>query len=1120
MTSQRGVSINSSLASRTISLIPLLLLATSLYFPDPLIRSLTSIIFLLLMPYGFVSLLSEPLSVRIALTPVIGVFLSVLIILTGVLANNTELVVPALALLALLSAIIGVLTGSKEKSSVEVPLDYFLEILLLSIFFIVEFSVAYPGILRMISNDLLYHQSYARKLVTSPSKYNMWSYLGYHSILASVFAISSPDVLSLMISASILNFFAFLMVAASFTKLPYREEALFLWSLLTGFGWLAAVKYGIDVKGLEAVNNASYKSLVWSQPVFFWALPLTFAIGMLALLIYVDAFTESKYKSLLIFVLTSTAFLVHVAEAILFTAYLFVMALLFGKRRESALGATAAGALLTILYLTPGIYSGNVPSSSKYLLAASVAALVVSEFRDRLLSGIERIIKLLSGRRREISVFLLSILTTGLIIWLLHMDEVDVDSLYYLGHVPWFFYPTMLGISAFLAIIQLRSRFRLEYAVLVLVSLALGRLVTYFKLMGFTLAYWEYRFPLYASLGIAVLAAPFFANLRKKTGKEWTAALLLGLIFFSGYATTAVSVQTWYNINEYGTGLILPTDFEFAVKSKFFETHRMPALVLTSYSSAMVPLLNPPSTLKQMVPWLSSGPEIPLYIFNSITSRKEVAALFTVSDLGFLEKSNASFSYLRRFMGPLLSYPSLTPIYLRPAVSPVSNLTMILPADTYLRRRALVAYELIRRQLPPHTVYLSDDPAAPDGVFIGTRLDKVTIDEDLPDDPYDLRWVYIWGNFSRGLKVSGNRNVAISSYQLENGTYEIRACGIMTGYVGVIYSFKNFDNYRILQVFLENGVAVERQVNEGKVKSGKPIPVPIKASDSCLNVTLTSNGTISAVVNGKAINLLGDELGVVGLETSDFSGTIQGHVRGVHRIQMANASIVLDVVEGELAEWVNQAFKNISKARAEFDLKINVPRGEIKRVKPVAASVDLEASGNVVITGRPVWRDRDGRRIYLNESIVTIRASKVSFKGGEGFYIDLIVEGVESNWTDGGRALIRFRTPLEMNAQGRVILHRFHYIRGYVGKAVTVNVSAANLTVIAADNSLVFSKAEIPVKTPIKTAMWRTFDETRYLSESFIIIIALTSVLLYIDRKYYWEQPYIYKKRRKKKERR
>ncbi len=1111
---QHEVKISPSLISRILSLTPIPLLIVSLVFPDPLIRSLVSIIFLLVMPYGFVSMLDEPLTVRVALTFTIGIFLSALIILIGI-STTTGLVVPALALLSSLSTIVGILR-SKKESSVDVPINYLLEVLILSVFFLIEFSAAYPGILRMVSNDLLYHQSYARKLVLNPSKYNMWSYLGYHSILATAYEVSSPDVLSLMISASVLNFFAFFMVAASFTKLSYREEALFLWSLLTGFGWLAVIKYGNDVKGLEAANNAAYKSIVWSQPIFFWALPLTLAIGVLSLLIYVDSFTKGRWKPLLVFVLICTSFLMHVAEAILFVAYLFVMTLLFGKRRESALGSIAAGALLTILYLMPGIYYGNAPSSARYLLAASMAALVISELRDRMLTGIERAISLMSRRRREISAFVLSVLITGLIIWLIHMDEVDVNSLYYLGHVPWFFYPTMLGVTAFLAAIQLRSRFRVEYAVFVLVSLLLGRLITYYKLTGSSLAYWEYRFPLYALLGIAVLAAPLVANLRKRIGREWTAALLLGLIFFSGYATTAESVQMWYNVNEYGTDLILPTDFEFAVKSKFFETHRMPALVLTSYSSAIVPLLNPPSTIKQMVPWLSSGPELPLYTLNSVSSDKEVAALFTISDLGFLEKSNASFSYLRRFMGPLLSYPSLTPVYLKPTVSPESNLTIILPADTYLRRRALVAYELIRRQLPPHTIYLSDDPATPDGLFIGTRSSVITVDEDLPTDPFDLRWIYIWGNFSQGLRVSGKRNVAISSYQLENGTYEIRACGIMTGYVGVIYSFRNFANYRILQIFLENGIAVERSVEGGKVRSGSPVQVPVRVSDNCLNVTLASNGTTSAIVNGKVIGLSGDELGVVGIETSDFSGTVHGHVRGIHRIQKTNASIVLDVIEGELAGWVDQALRNISKARAEFNLKVNVPRGEVKHIKPIAASIDLEASGKVVLRGRPVWIETRKGKIYLNESVVTLRASKVSFKGGEGFYVDLSIEGASSKWADGGKIMIRFRIPLEIRAQGNTTLHRFHYIKGYVGKAVTVNAGAANLTVVAADNSLIFSEVELPGKNLIKKAMWRTFDETRYLGESILMIIVLTSVILYIDKKYYWEPPSTLKRRRRK----
>ncbi|MCS7102894.1 MAG: hypothetical protein NZ992_03315, partial [Candidatus Korarchaeum sp.] len=595
-------------------------------------------------------------------------------------------------------------------------------ILVLASFFFLELALAYPNIFRLTTNDIIYHQDRAWELAERPSDYSAWSYLGFHSLLSVVYLITKADSFSVILTVIPINLAAFLLVASSFSKLKWRSEALFSWSIFTSLGFLAAIRYGTDHNGLDKANEASYRSLIWSQPIFFWGLPLTLAIGLLAFLLYSDLCVKGRRKVAYVFSSTLFAFLVHVAEALVFSAYLILTSILFGGRRYSALGVTLAGVTLYSLYLAPGVYEGATISTSLYLLLAGLLSLVLNEVRERYLGALStKFIAFLSERRNLVVSILLAFYSSGLIVWQLHLGEVKVSDLFYLGHLPWFFYPNLVGIAGLLAIPSLRSKLTEHmqgYSVFALTSLLLGRTLTYLKLSGFNLLYWEYRFPLYAALGLAALSSSLLRRLLELSRSSRLQALLLASLIVFGFSSTALSIQKWNQINKTASGSILAADFDFAVKQSYGEV-RYPVLILSYYSSTVASLMHLRDSMRQFSPWISEGPEVPLLMLKSISKSDEVAVLTTLGDLAFLNGENATYNYLFMFLGPILSVPSLSVVKISEPPVPNSSFSIILPSDVYFMRRGLVAYELVRRELPIHSIYLSDDPRAPTGICVG-----------------------------------------------------------------------------------------------------------------------------------------------------------------------------------------------------------------------------------------------------------------------------------------------------------------------------------------------------------------------------------------------------------------
>ncbi|MDK2373367.1 MAG: hypothetical protein QI197_08340, partial [Candidatus Korarchaeota archaeon] len=869
-------------------------------------------------------------------------------------------------------------------------------------------------------------------------------------------------------------------------SLKWNKEILASWGLFTGLGWIAALKYGLTFEGLTRASEASYNSLVWSHPMFFWGLPFTMGLGLLASMVHVDRRANGPRKVIQIAILSTFAFLLHVVEALLFAICSSLTSLL-GRRRETPVGILTSGILLSLLYSALGGYGSLIPRTSILLILIPMLTLVAVSLLGRW--GLPRVKIELSGK--TLSELLMAIWAAGLVVWILHMDDLNLSSIYQLGQVPWFLYPILLGVLAPLAILSLREGVDSHFLIFVVVSILMGRAITLYKLQGGQVLYWEHRFIFYTALGLAVLSSPL---LRRISRDKKLGGLLLAAIVMAGYSSTVLSVQEWHQMNVRSLGTLNDVDFQFALDNPI--NGRSRALVLTSYTSSLAYLLLPRSYARSPDPWMPEGPETTLLSLYSLFKGGEVSAISTLADLAYLGSRNSSLSYLMMFMGPIVRFPSITTLEVSDPPVPTSKLAIVLPSDTYMMRRALAAYELIREELPIHTTYRSDDPGAPAGLYVGPSSSTVYLNETLPTSLHDLRWLFVIGNFSEGtdgLSSGGGRNLAVTAYELDEGRYDLRACG-SGGYVGLIYGYKGTGDYRILQVYSE-GYAIHRVVSNGEVRSSQPVRLARRGR--CLNISLTLDNGLKAVVNGQIINLPRvDKLGLLGLETGDFKGNLSGRVVGIHRLDWdpPKGSQVLRVDSGPMADWVNIALEDMRKAKERFPGLNLTLKGDGKPPKIVASAFHLSASGSILIRGRPV--EVISGDLEVKQDVV--RAKRAVLRRGEGFYAVFELEGVEGAK---GRVEIRFRLPIEMEINGKVDLNGYHRFGSIVSDLSDVSFKEANLEIVAADKVILLSKIEVPIKST--TSAVRGFNELKYLPESAAVALISFVIIRYLDSKYF-----------------
>ncbi len=1007
---------------------PAILLALPWAVEIPDLRSLLGILFLLTSLYGLTFTI-RPRSPTVSLS--LSFILSSLL-LTIMYGSGFPEPVPSLEALSLISSAVGFIflrmRGDVKGESLEVS-SYSLLLIPSSLLLLSELTLVFRFLPYFITYDPILHQYWARMLADNFHAYSDWYYVGYHSILAFTYEMGGSSPLELVRTSWSLNLIALLLVHKSFSKLKGREISFVTWTAFSGLSWIAWIKYGADMTALEEVEGVTYRSLTWGFPQFLWGFPLTLSIGILSLLIYLHEGLE--HPEFPIYVTLLFLFLLHVVEAVLFSIYVLFRAI-GGKRVP--VSVVLVPLTVIILHFVWGTSMGLILPSLAMLAFGLLALLALGTgFRIQF-----------SGVWPSIRPILASLYLSGILIWIYRMDSLNIHRIQGLGQFPWILYPVLLGVPGFLVLLS-DLRERRAFLVLALSSIVMGKLITIYKLWVGSIPYWEYRFVLYAFLGVSAAAGYQIARMKVRRR-------VLAVILLTSILSTSLSAARWAQIADTAGNVLNPLDVRFMSDSNVSEP-----LLLFSYNSVWVAAYGPPVRwIRSIPPWVARGPEL---VMASLDPFEEVDVLATIYDEALLWGMNASRSYMGGYWKEV---PSISHIRTS-CIDPNSSIAVILPSDTYLRERALDAYRLIGEALPPHTTYLRDDPFAPRGIYLGSPTSLIEVNETLPVDPKDVRWIYVRGPFLRGLRVVGDEGVAVTRFELEEGEFTLEACPEKNnGSVAVIFEYEGPRRYR------EAGIDLIRGTVFGTEDDG---PVP---RSRCYRIVLRVGPEgASLVVNGREFPVDGKG-GVVGLHTVGFFGNLTGWVRGTHRVEgPRRGDVVLSVVPGgdvDLSALLDSYYR---KGQVDSELLIET-RSEVQRVvnswRPgrcglptdVGTARGIKASGSVLIEGRAVWVERkgdvEGERRYLARERSTLNARAARMRGGLGFYVIVEVKGAELNGTplpDG--SLVMFRTPFLLRANGSVQIRDYHRLGRFSTDISSPELKSIQVKVLMGDVAYVFT---------------------------------------------------------------
>ncbi len=1020
LTDERRYRFPCSMVHRTLLLIPLAtILLTYLLRGVPRLESLLAILFLTTSLYGFISSIERS---GLMFSLIMSFILSSLL-LTLLYGSGFPEPVLVMEILSLISSLMGFLHGGGSDLRCDVN-SYSLMLIPAFVFLLAELSLVFNFLPYFITYDPIMHQYWARLLADNPRAYTRWFYVGYHSILAFTYEMAGSSPLDLVITSWTLNLIALLLVHQSFSKLRGRRLSFAAWVTFSGLSWVALLRYGFEAaKALGDVERVTYRSLTWGFPLFLWGFPLTLSLGLLSLLVFLhDEMGDSRKGELLLYASLLLLFLIHVVEAVLFALYSLLRAL---SGRKPPLAVTMVPITLFLLYSTWGV-RGEVLLPTVVMFLLGLTALLSSKVKMR------SVLKGWSSLRP----FLASLYLTGIAIWLYKMGDINTLKMQRLGQVPWILYPVLLGIPGLLILISDLKEGK-PFLILTLSGLLMGKLVTAYKLWVGWIPYWEYRFVLYAFLGVSAAVGCQLSRLRNRK--------VVGLIILLSVLSTPLSVARWKQISTSAGNVLNPADVEFMTS-----TNLSGPLLLFSQNSLWVAAYGPAvEWIRSPPPWIARGPETTMATLGNFS--EDVDVLATLYDEALLWGMNASRSYMR---GYWKSSPSI--FHIRTScIDPNSTVTVILPSDTYLRERAIDAYRLIGDLLPPHTTYLRDDPLAPRGIYLGPPTNTVELDERLPDDPRDHRWIYVRGPFLSGLKVVGDEGIAVTRFELDEGNFSLRVCPEEdNGSMGIIFEYENLRRYREVGLNLTSGT-VYGTGNDG--------PVP---RAPCYEMTLQIGPESGFVVNGHRFPMKAGG-GVLGIHTVGFFGNLTGRVRGRHFVLgPREGDVLLSVVPGgrlDLSPMIDAYYgkgKVNETVRHEISLLFSKLAPESKKCgfpAGLGAAREVEASGSVVMEGRAVWIKEGGMRTYLEEEHSVVSAEKTVFRGGYGFYVVVEVERGSLNGSpvsDG--SLILFRTPLHLKARGEVSVRDYHKLAQFVDDVRNVRLESIDVRVLMGDGVYLF----------------------------------------------------------------
>jgi len=775
----------------------------------------------------------------------------------------------------------------------------FLALLLAMAFYAISFYFTYPGFALLPGTDISRHYASSIVLSRTPDLYISLTYLLAHLHESMFLSLSSPSLVSAQTALVTLNLMlplAFYVMAKPYleridTRLP--SLATLFWVLFTnlygGFAWLHFVNLKLATTSqtqLQLLETSADKTIYGTIYGIFglWYYPNSIALVILMTLIfllYKKEIPTSKYLFLFC-VMTSSLYLTHVVEAVVFALFLAVYGVLSRSKnlriddsiKSSIIGFSFVIVIYYIFLLFSKGHTFALSMSSFYIsLFAPILALLVSLgfrriIKPRLPSFATKLRNNSASFLKTLVLIILFAYIVAFLTWTSVTESFHTGQVATIGLVPWFMYPLMLGMNGLLAIAALyhftqnmksRKVLTLFIAFMIFAFIA-GKAVSIINLHFFNTGYYERRLMCILKLPVAILAPiPVLLSIDRLKEKNINinvktvgSIALIGTVVLYGISTSFLNFEYWSIMAN--DPAYHPSSSEMnainAFKKILDNDPKAWLATITSTSAGMATFAAPADMLgyKQIL-YTSKTPEETLNILYRHPELSHPYLYIHNRDCDNLQKYNCYLDKQLIQMLPIaLDNPEVVIYNISKVVPPVpcSDTVLVIPADhSLLNREFLFSYNILSQGLYNYTVaYDSDENTIAKAETIVVPFDppKNNIIFQSFSDDFNVsleRWLTIKGDWmlQNGSLVGGktgyySEGIIMSPVWAENftATFKVAVTDLdpkVNNHFGLVYSWRDPENYRIALIRIRPDgymYALIRLIENGVYSPWKVLP--------------------------------------------------------------------------------------------------------------------------------------------------------------------------------------------------------------------------------------------------------------------------------------------------------
>ncbi len=778
-------------------------------------------------------------------------------------------------------------------------------------FYVLFFYFIYPEFGISPGTDISRHLSNGIILSRTPDLYTGFSYILFHSFDSTMNTIASAPSIEYFQNVKVfLNLFlpltVYVLAKRFFVKIDKRIPAIatIFYSVFSNFSFLYYMQLKLqetdytvlEMLGRHVAQKAYFGTYYFTQS-FAWFVPQSLGFMIFIFLILLLGIREIP-RSLMIplmSVLLISLSLIHLPQALIFVIFISFFSLMSISKTLRlndcliSIMIAFSGLILSVLYIN--FFWDSMLRSVPFdplIINYSSALLAIAGFsffwRKKILFRLHFLerIKLTKKPYRFLSITLVSFYLIALLTWFL--VDFNASTYHFVGVVPWFVYPLLLGIIGLLSIVSIRYLDQilpnsLVFLILMIIPIMviLGQVISFVNVNLFATHFWEKRLLMYIFLSASLLAPISLVKfmdrfgLRKKLFSIVTSSVIISVIVISGFSSMTLQSEFW-----------LLASNRYAVESDEFSavnflkdiTKDEPfayAISPSSKSNSILTLSTIPYYLRNpQTTNLAENPDMPLFTFRS----HNLPHAYLYMHERDVDLINNTKSWIYDHFIPLLPIifesESVT-IYNVSRVSyPLSksDTTLIIPTDSRINYNNswLFAYDMISQNEINYTVRYDSDHNALNSKKILLSYDPplgnyptAFIDDFSSQNNWKIikgDWNYINNSLHGKFDSESRWNFFMSPIETKYATINtafkiISADPKVANYVSIIYSWEDSNNYSAARAsFYKDKVYVAFDtVKEGNLKiypewPGFPIPTSTlgwNPGDS-FNMTLSKQG--------------------------------------------------------------------------------------------------------------------------------------------------------------------------------------------------------------------------------------------------------------------------------------